>query len=552
MPGATGTVRLTLILLWAVAQLAAATAAAECPRARITPLPDLRAGLIEEGRNVTVEGVVTGVFLGPDRLGGFFVQHQARPPAGLFVHAPKLSSDAVRPGDHVQLTGRFSRFHGNPQISRINNVRVCAHIGLPAPVALRLPEDAARLAALQDVKVRFDQPLTVTGNYELGRYGSLQLSADKRLYRRTGAADTGYDSARARRIVLDDGSYRANPRPIPYLETTGTRRPGDRVEGLTGILTRAFEAHRIHPTRAPAFAEGNPRPEAPEPAGDVLRVATLNVENYFLTLGQRGAADPAQLDRQRQKLTAAVRGIDADVLSLMEVENREAAVEDLLRTLNHDLPEARQYRAVAHRKTGTDAIRNALLYRPARVTLLDAAADLDPVHNRPPLLAWFTEVDRNEPFGVVAVHFKAKVGCPDSGDVDLGQGCWNQLRTRQALRLLEWITEIRRDDAPILVAGDLNAYAGEDPVTALLAAGKHDLTHRHLPPERRYTYVFRGEAGQLDYLLARQDLAQRAAGAGIWHINADEPPFLGFAGGKPGRGPWRSSDHDPVWADLYR
>jgi len=543
--------RLIAVLVWATAaQLVAAPAIADCPRALVTPLTELRSGLVAEGRRVTVEGTVTGVFIGPERLGGFFIQQQDLPPAGLFVYAPALSADAVRPGDQAQVAGRFNRFHGRPQISRIDNVHVCAHPGLPDPVIVRLPEDAARLADLQDVKIRFDQPLTVTGNYELGRYGSLRLSVDGRLYRKTGVVATGPDSPQARQIVLDDGSYRANPRPIPYLARSGTRRSGDRVEGLTGILTYAFNAHRVHPTRVPVFSEANPRPAAPTPTRGTLRIATLNVENYFLTLGQRGATDRAQLDRQRNKLTAAVRGLDADVLSLVEVENRDTALEDLLRVLNRDLPAALRYQAVLHRTPGTDAIRNALLYRPTRVTLLDAAADLDPVHNRPPLLAWFTPADGGEPFGVVAIHFKAKVGCPETGDVDLGQGCWNQLRTRQARRLLDWMAEVRRANAPILVAGDLNAYASEDPLRKFLAAGKQDLASRHLPPERHYTYVFHGEAGQLDYVLAPKDLAERVVAAGIWHINADEPPFLGFAGRQPASGPWRSSDHDPVWADL--
>jgi len=551
MHGSTGMFRLIAVLLWAAAaQLVAAPAIADCPRTLVTPLTELRSGLVAEGRRVTVEGIVTGVFIGPERLGGFFIQQQGLPPAGLFVYAPALPADAVRPGDQAQVAGRFNRFHGRPQISRIDNVHVCAHPGLPGPVIVRLPEDAARLADLQDVKVRFDQPLTVTGNYELGRYGSLRLSAAGRLYRKSGAVETGPDSPQARQIVLDDGSYRAKPRPIPYLAANGTRRSGDRVEGLTGILTHAFNAHRVHPTRVPLFSEANPRPAAPAPTRGTLRIATLNVENYFLTLGQRGATDRAQLDRQRKKLTAAVRGIDADVLSLVEVENREKALEDLLKVLNRNLPAALRYQAVMHRTPGTDAIRNALLYRPTRVTLVDAAADLDPVHNRSPLLAWFTPADGVEPFGVVAIHFKAKVGCPETGDVDLGQGCWNQLRTRQARRLLDWMTEVRLADAPILVAGDLNAYVSEDPLLEFLAAGKQDLASRHLPSERHYTYVFHGEAGQLDYLLARKGLAERVVAAGIWHINADEPPFLGFAGRQPTSGPWRSSDHDPVWADL--
>nr|WP_296748367.1 ExeM/NucH family extracellular endonuclease [Thioalkalivibrio sp.] len=545
----TGMVGLLLVVLGGFVP-GTGPAVADCSGAQVTPLAELRAGRVAEGRHVTIEGVVTGVFTGADRLGGFFLQEGDTPPVGLFVYAPTLEAREPKPGDRVQVAGRFARFHERPQVSRITDLNVCSHIGLPLPVALRLPEDAARLADLRDVKVRLDQTLTVTGNAQLGRYGSLQLAAGGRLFHPGQDAVPERDLNSARQIVLDDGSYRANPLPIPYLDADGTRRVGDQIAGLTGILTYAFDAHRIHPTRTPVFHSANPRPPPPTAPDGTLRVATLNVENYFLTLGSRGASNRAELRRQRQKLTAGVRGVDADVLSLTEVENHGRALDDLVATLNRGLPTRQRYRAVANPDAGTDPIRNALLYRPARVYLLGTDADLDPVHNRAPLLAWFRPTGDGDPFGVVAVHFKAKVGCPSEGDVDRGQGCWNELRTAQSRRLLDWLDRVRRNGAPVLIAGDVNAYAAEDPVVTLLAAGKRDLTAPHLSPSRRYTYVFRGEAGQLDYLLAGPALAGRVSRAAIWHINADEPPFLGFSGRTPGAGPWRSSDHDPVWADM--
>ena len=545
----TGIVGLLLVILGGFLP-GAGPAVADCPSARVTPLAELRAGRVAEGRHVTTEGIVTGVFTGADRLGGFFLQDGDTHPVGLFVYAPALEGREPKPGDRVQVAGRFARFHERPQVSRITDLNVCAHVGLPGPVELRLPQDAARLADLQDVKVRLDQTLTVTGNAQLGRYGSLHLAAGGRLFRPGQGAAQQRDSHMARQIVLDDGSYRANPRPIPYLDAEGTRRVDDQIEGLTGILTHAFDAHRIHPTQVPVFRSANPRPPPPAAPDGALRVATLNVENYFLTLGSRGASSRAELQRQRQKLTAAVRGIDADVISLTEVENQGRALDDLVATLNHGLPARQHYRAVTNPDAGTDAIRNALLYRPARVTVLGTDADLDPVHNRAPLLAWFRPAGGGDPFGVVTVHFKAKVGCPSEGDVDRGQGCWNERRTAQSRQLLDWLDRVRRDGAPVLIAGDLNAYAAEDPVVTLLATGKRDLTVPHLSPPRRYTYVFRGEAGQLDYLLAGPALAGQVSRAGIWHINADEPPFLAFSGRTPAAGPWRSSDHDPVWADI--
>ena len=56
-------------------------------------------------------------------------------------------------------------------------------------------------------------------------------------------------------LLLDDGSYRTNPDPVPYLNEQGTRRVGSTLDGLTGVLTHAFGDYRLHPTQAVTFTE---------------------------------------------------------------------------------------------------------------------------------------------------------------------------------------------------------------------------------------------------------------------------------------------------------
>ena len=537
--------RLLLGLLLALP--ATAGLAASCPPADTVALQALRDGAYRDGATVTVEGVVTGRFMDRGQLGGFYLQQAGSPPSALFVYAPDLAPASVRPGRQVQVTGRFGHHHGRPQLARPTALHDCGAVGLPAPWPLRLPEEASRKAELAGVKVHLDQPLTVSGNYELARFGTLTLSAGGRLLRERSAEA---EADQARRIELDDGSYRRDPRPIPWLDDDGTRRSGSTVHDLTGILEYAFDRWRLHPTRTPRFVDDHPRPAPPPRDGAGLRVATFNVENYFVTLGARGAADAAARARQQAKLRSAVEGLDADLLAVVEVENRRAALDDLVALLNRDQPAARHYRAVAHPHSGSDAIQVALLYRPARLELLGAEADRDPVHHRAPLLGWFQPRAGGAPFGVVAVHFKSKVGCPRSGDVDRGEGCWNRRRVEQAEALAGWLGRVRRDGLPVVVAGDLNAYAAEAPLLRLADHGKRDPLATRLPAARNYSYVFRGGAGRLDYLLTPAALAGRVVDGGIWHINADEPPFLAYDGEQPSPGPWRASDHDPVWVDL--
>jgi predicted extracellular nuclease len=513
-------------------------------------IADLREGRVAEGGDVILEGVVSGIFAGEQELGGFFLQQGELTPQGIFVYGPAFARSEIAIGQHLRLRGRFARFHGRPQVVQPVLLNVCAEWRALEPVALRLPAQEAQLEALLDVKVRFSDALVVTGNYELGRYGSLVLAPQERFFGTT-SNDMQRPAGQEWRIHLDDGSYRRDPEPIPYLNPEGTRRAGDAVTELTGILTHAFSAYRVHPTMPPEFRADNPRPASPPPAeAGSFRVATLNLENYFLTLRQRGAANREAQRRQRDKLRSVVHAINADVLSLIEVENRPEAVQSLLDVLNDGLPPARRYRMLRHAAAGDDVIRQAIFYRPSRLVAAGEAADSESVHDRSPLLGWWTTVDGSGRFGVVSVHLKSKVGCPQAGDVDRGQGCWNERRTAQVLRLLEWLNEERRDAAPVIIAGDLNAYVGEDPIRTLLAAGKRDLVAEVNPQARLYTYVFRGVAGQLDYLLGSPTMNFRITGAGIWHINADEPPFLAYDGRRPAPGPWRSSDHDPVWVDM--
>ncbi|MBZ0330035.1 ExeM/NucH family extracellular endonuclease [Halomonas sp. ANAO-440] len=541
--------------------LGAAPAAASCPEPSSTDLAAIKGHgerpALPSGHEVITDGVVTGEFLGRERLNGFYLQQATEQgPVGLFVYMPSATpSDAalIAPGTHLQLHARTGEYRGQIQLQRVERIETCASDQLPEPKAVEWPLDESELATLEGLLLAFPQALTVTGNYELARYGSLALAAE-RLFRPT---NTPGETQQRDILVLDDGSYRAFPTPIPYLDADGTRRVGSSVEGLTGILTHAFDAYRLHPTLEPYFEDANPRPgPLPEP-GERLRVATFNVENYFTTLGQRGAANAEELERQRAKLAAAVEGLQADILALVEVENDPRALADLVEQLSERT--GVRYRAVGgNASRGSDAIKLALIYRPDRVEAVsELYADDDPTHHRPPLAAFFRSLDGGPVFGVVTAHFKSKTGCPPRGDTDRGQGCWNQRRVEQAQAMNGFLGRLAAAEGHerLLLIGDLNAYGAEDPIRTLTHAGLVNLIARKLPPERRYSYVFRGESGYLDHALASPELAAAVTEVRPWPINADEPPFLGYDGPDNATphfspDPFRSSDHDPIAVDL--
>jgi predicted extracellular nuclease len=193
------------------------------------------------------------------------------------------------------------------------------------------------------------------------------------------------------------------------------------------------------------------------------------------------------------------------------------------------------------------------------------ATDLNAVFSRPPLAPTFEDNATGERFSVVVNHFKSK-GCSGATGLDLdqgdGQGCWKAKRDAQATQLLGFINDTvipdSNYDADVLIVGDLNSYAQEDPITTLKADGYTDLVNKYLG-SAGYSYTFDGQLGYLDHALASGSLADQIVGAAEWHINADEPVSLDYNTEFKSAGQvtslyaadrYRASDHDPVIVDL--
>nr|MCU0466008.1 ExeM/NucH family extracellular endonuclease [Anaerolineae bacterium] len=271
-------------------------------------------------------------------------------------------------------------------------------------------------------------------------------------------------------------------------------------------------------------------------------------------------------------LVIALDGLDADVIGLMEIENdggANQALESLVVALNNydnANNNNNDWAFIDADVIGTDEIKVAYLYDASRVApegdfaILDNVAPFN-VNTRPPLAQTFRELDTDQTFTVVVNHFKSKGSCPSSGpDTDQGDGqsCWNATRVTAAQVMLDWFSDSLgsnpfdvADTENIIVIGDLNSYALEDPIDVLKAAGYSDLL-REFGGSSAYGYVFDAVAGYLDYALVNANLRPYVTGAADWHINADEP--LGRDYDQDfSRQPefyqlneFRTSDHDPV------
>ncbi len=535
-----------------------------------------------QGQRVSVRGVVTADFRGDGGIGGLFIQQPVpdkdrRTSEGLYVFTTDATSLSV--GDYVQVTGTVVEFRRGSsgdsltQLAESPSIERCGVAALPAARVLSLPvETTADFEAREGMLVRFPQPLAVSGNFGLGRFGELVLAPTKRLFHPNNHPELDPTQARdfnARaRVVLDDGLGRQNPNPIPYLsaaDTNGTRRVGDRVRDLEGVLSYDFSVWRVQATAAPRFEERNDRPPTPEPVRGTLRVASLNVLNWFTTLGQRGANTPAELERQRSKLVETIVALDADVLGLIEIENDGGgALNALVEAVNARLG-VPAYALSSAGIPGSDQITVAVIHKSARVAPvgnLQVPADPDFVVDgglRPPVAQRFAATSNGGGFWFVVNHFKSKGSCPaalTSPDADVGQGCWNASRTRQAQALARWVDGLVAvsGERDVLLAGDFNAYLREDPLAVLKNAGHSNLLER-LPPKDRYSFQFNGESGALDHAFASSTLNDQVAGIAIWHTNADEPAVLDYnlefkTDDRYAPTPFRASDHDPILIGL--
>jgi uncharacterized protein len=340
---------------------------------------------------------------------------------------------------------------------------------------------------------------------------------------------------------------------------------------LTGVLDFSFSEYRIIPTEAPTFAATNARTAQPEVSLGNLKVASLNVLNYFTSLnptnssnGPRGANTAEELARQKAKTVAAIIALDADVVGLMEIENNgtgsESALGDLLTAINAQLG-AGTYAAVATGSSvGTDMITTALIYKTTTVNLSGPVMiNNDSIFNRPPIAQTFALNENGESVVVVVNHFKSK-SCGSASGLDAdqhdGQGCYNAKRIEQANALSTWLAtdSTLSSQTRQLIIGDLNSYAKEAPILALEANGFTNLIENFQGAEA-YSYAFGGTVGYLDHALASADLLAVAVDANDWHINADEPIVLDYNTENKtveqldtyyAPDQYRMSDHDPV------
>jgi len=563
----------------------------------------------------TTEGVVTHDVQLTSQLGGFFLQDPVGDgdPAtsdGVFVVRNSSLFD-VDNGDHLRITAFVDEDFGQTQLESVDVV-VCATGVSVTPTTAAVPMD---FETIEGMLVTFPQDLYISEFFNFDRFGEIVLTTDRQ-YQPSQVEEPGSAAAfavgaanAANRITLDDNRNSQNPNPAIHpngaeFTLTNTFRGGDVVQDVTGAIGFGFNLYRIQPTTGATYVPMNPRPTTPDDVGGEIKVASFNVLNFFTTIDAgpdvcgptglsdcRGADNQTEYDRQLAKLVAGIIALDADIVGLQEIENdvfgddvdgsrKHDAIRTLVEALN-DAEGSKTWAWVGKADHYNDyPIRNEIIYRIGAVlpigkpvALADDAfdgfrpGDFEPL-GRPPLAQTFAaNFDTPNPnaaggvFTVIVNHFKSKgSSCASIGDpVDVHQANCNLTRVGQAEALLAFAADLQAStgDLDVLIIGDLNSYAMEDPIDEITGAGYVDLIQT-FEGATAYGYLFDGQLGSLDQALANGTLVSQVTGVTSFHINADEPDILDYDTSFKQAAqdalyeplPYRASDHDPVIVGL--
>ncbi|MHA7154661.1 ExeM/NucH family extracellular endonuclease [Arthrobacter sp. TMN-50] len=573
------------------------------------------------GDTVTTRGVITASYP-TGGIDGYVIQTEGTgieagaASDGIFIYSPATVAD-VAIGDHVEVTGQVGENFGVTQIEVVGGAATV--LTEPAEEVKSLitpwPATNADREVLESMLVRPTGDFTVSDNYDLNRYGEIDLAfGTEALVQPTEIAPPGTeenDAVRAdnsaRGVTLDDGALvdfvRTTDQALPYLTVENPVRVNGSATFTSDVLVDFdFGVWRFQPvTRLTAenAAEIQPvtfageRPGTPTDVGGDIKIASFNVLNYFSTTGDeltgctyyndragspitvrsgcdaRGAANTDSFERQEAKIVAALTNLDADMVSLEEIENsaafgkeRDEALATLTAALNEVEPGVWDFvPSPAGIPVNEDVIRNAFIYKTAAVETVGDSVILDDdvafANARKPLAQAFQVAgdDESTKFLAIVNHFKSKgSGSGENADQGDGQGASNPDRIEQATALVDFAETMQEEAGTekVFLTGDFNSYSAEDPMQVFYEAGYINQGVE----TGKYSYVFGGQSGSLDHILASPEADATVTGVDIWNINAVESLALEYSRFNYNTvnyytaDQYRASDHDPVIVGL--
>ncbi len=366
---------------------------------------------------------------------------------------------------------------------------------------------------------------------------------------------------------------------------------GEIVTNLVGPLDYSFRTYTVlpDPSNPPSVSETVTATAVSDPSGGELTVATFNMQRFFDTVNDPGVGEPVltptAFNARLNKLSLSIRTMLKlpDIIGAVEVENL-STLQTIAASVNADavstgLPDPVY---VAYLVEGNDVggIDVGFLVKSTKVTVLGitqegkTATYINPLNgspellnDRPPLVLQ-AEVRRPNtapfPLTAIVVHQRSLGGVNDPVD-----GPRVRAKRQAQAEFLATLIQSRQSANPgerILAMGDFNAFRFNDGYVDVMgtvigtpappgsvASPSPDLVNPDLadlsdlvPAEQRYSYVFDGNAQELDHIVVNQLLLPEVSRLEFARMNAD---FADVYRNDPNR-PERISDHDPAVATI--
>ena len=268
-----------------------------------------------------------------------------------------------------------------------------------------------------------------------------------------------------------------------------------------------------------------------------LLVCGFNLENYFTTIGSMGAQSEYDRQKQRTKISKALKKINADIFGLVELQQGDEAIGEIVSDLNKNLP-GRNYRFFSQPSAGTMQ-KTDFVYDANKVDPIGKAVETGVETKDRKKMLCFREKSSGEKFIFGINHFKAM-----SGD--------ESIRVNEAKAVVDLYNSYRQNrnirDDDVLIMGDLNCYAMTSPIQVFKDRGMIDL-HRAFHADSSYSYMFSNLASYIDHAICNSTLFRQVTGLAAYHINSDEDDRYTYDKSNDNT-MFRCSDHDPVLVGL--
>jgi predicted extracellular nuclease len=400
--------------------------------------------------------------------------------------------------------------------------------------------------SLEGMRVTIDAPLAVSNTTSFGETDVVASG---------GVGATGVNDRGG--ITISAGDY--NPEKIQidddsaiFAGFTPGYTIGDRLSSVTGVVHYSFDAYEVLVTEAVSVTQDvTLGDEVTDLVGDTshLSLATYNLENLDASDNKYGALAYDIVTNLRAPDIIAVQEVqDADGAGNGSDLSGVTTAQGLIDAISAAGGPLYAYVEIAPATAGSSGgepggnIRAGYLYAVDRVDYVEGSAELITGSaydgSRKPLVATWIFNDQN--ITTIDVHFTSRLGSdPLQGANQPPLDAGDASRTAQADGVKAYVNAHLADDPSLNIAvlGDFNGFYFEDAQRHLTDDGTLIHTNSLLPEEERYSYLFEGNAQQIDNIIVTPGLYANAQ-LDIVHLNSQ------VTGARP-------TDHDPSVALFY-